>query len=206
MPDVLVRVRDLKVYYPLVSVFVQRLLGGVARFVRAVDGISFEVQRGEVFGLVGESGCGKSTAGRSLMGLTPIEEGEIVLEFPSASAKPQFIRPRELKMACVAWWAVSAAYLATAIYYGVSGGALFPFGLVATVPGPYVDALGIVGSVQVLLGIALCPETTRRKGPERATSPPSGKETGVDRGRTRPTWPSGACSHRSGWHARVEPP
>ena len=155
MPDVLVRVRDLKVYYPLFRGFVQRLLGGGARFVRAVDGISFEVQRGEVFGLVGESGCGKSTAGRSLMGLTPIEEGEIVLEFPSASAKPQFIRPRELKMACVAWWAVSAAYLATATYYGVSGSALFPFGLVATVPGPYVDALGIVGSVQVLLGIAL---------------------------------------------------
>ena len=47
---------------------------------RAVDDVSFEIYRGEVFGLVGESGCGKTTTGRCIMGLYPIRSGEIHFE------------------------------------------------------------------------------------------------------------------------------
>ena len=53
MSDTLLRVEDLKIYYPVAgSGF------GKKEFVKAVDGVTFEVKKGEVFGIVGESGCG----------------------------------------------------------------------------------------------------------------------------------------------------
>jgi peptide/nickel transport system ATP-binding protein len=59
-PDLVMSVKDLKVWY------------GTARgAVRAVDGVSFDIRRGETLGLVGESGCGKSTLGRGVLGLLP---------------------------------------------------------------------------------------------------------------------------------------
>ncbi len=64
--DVLVRVRDLKKHFPITrGLVVQRTVGAV----QAVDGISFDIVRGETLGLVGESGCGKTTAGRTVLGL-----------------------------------------------------------------------------------------------------------------------------------------
>lgn len=73
-PPSLVDVRDLRVYFPITEGAVFRHHVGD---VRAVDGVSFSVQKGETLGLVGESGCGKSTIGRALLSLTPISGGSI---------------------------------------------------------------------------------------------------------------------------------
>ncbi len=54
--------------------------GGGAGIVKAVDGVSFEIQRGETLGLVGESGCGKTTTGRCILRLEPPTSGEVVFE------------------------------------------------------------------------------------------------------------------------------
>lgn len=62
-PAALIDVKDLKTYFPIHKGFFRRQVGAV----RAVDGISFSIERGEVFGMVGESGCGKSTAAKSIV-------------------------------------------------------------------------------------------------------------------------------------------
>ncbi|RYL92483.1 dipeptide ABC transporter ATP-binding protein [Sporolactobacillus sp. THM7-4] len=76
MPEPLVQVKNLKKYYPAQS----GILGLKKVAVKAVDGISFTLNRGETFGLVGESGCGKSTTGRMLMHLTEPTDGQIIFE------------------------------------------------------------------------------------------------------------------------------
>lgn len=72
----LLTVNDLKVHYPIKGGFLRR----VVDHVRAVDGISFELQPGETYGLVGESGCGKTTSGRALIGLNKATAGEMLFE------------------------------------------------------------------------------------------------------------------------------
>jgi len=72
----LLTVKDLKVHYPIRGGFFRR----VVDHVRAVDGISFELQPGETYGLVGESGCGKTTSGRALIGLNKVTNGEMLFE------------------------------------------------------------------------------------------------------------------------------
>ena len=75
--DVLLEVRDLEVHFPVHgSGLLRRQVGAV----RAVDGVSFEVRRGETLGLVGESGCGKSTTGLSLLRLVEPTGGRIVFD------------------------------------------------------------------------------------------------------------------------------
>ena len=74
--DAVLEVRDLKVHFP-----VRRgsWLSRETHFVRAVDGVSFDVKPGETFGLVGESGCGKSTTARAIMNLVKPTDGTIHL-------------------------------------------------------------------------------------------------------------------------------
>lgn len=73
----LVEVNNLTKHFPVTrGVVIQKQVGTV----RAVDGISFKIARGETLGLVGESGCGKTTAGRTLLGLYPPTDGEIQID------------------------------------------------------------------------------------------------------------------------------
>ena len=74
--SVLLAVEDLKVHFPIRRGLLQRQVG----VVRAVDGISFEVRRGKTLGLVGESGCGKSTTGRAILRVHQPTAGRVMLE------------------------------------------------------------------------------------------------------------------------------
>ncbi|NEQ30917.1 MAG: ABC transporter ATP-binding protein [Leptolyngbya sp. SIO4C5] len=71
----LLTVQDLRVGYPIRGIF-----GQTQRYVMAVNGVSFEVYRGETFGLVGESGCGKTTLGRALLHLIKPMQGRVLFD------------------------------------------------------------------------------------------------------------------------------
>src|SRR5947209_749587 len=77
--NVILEVKDLKLYFPIYRGLIQRLVG----YVKAVDGVSFDLCDGEVLGLVGESGCGKTTVGRTILRLYDPTSGEIWYYRPS---------------------------------------------------------------------------------------------------------------------------
>ena len=74
--EVLLKVDDLKMHFPIYRGVFQRQVGAV----HAVDGVSFDVMRGETLGLVGESGCGKSTTGRTVLQLYKPTAGNVVFD------------------------------------------------------------------------------------------------------------------------------
>ena len=75
--NALVQVRALKKYFPIrKGIVIQRTTGAV----KAVDGITFDIAKGETLGMVGESGCGKTTAGRTLLGLYPNTAGQVFID------------------------------------------------------------------------------------------------------------------------------
>ena len=74
--DDLVQVKDLVKYFPIKGGLLQKTVAHV----KAVDGVSFSVKQGETLGLVGESGCGKTTVGRTILRLTPSTSGSVIFE------------------------------------------------------------------------------------------------------------------------------
>ena len=80
MADVVMEVEDLTKYFPLRRSIKEFLTAKPPRMVKAVDGISFKIEAGEVFALVGESGCGKTTTGRLLVKLIEPTRGRIVFK------------------------------------------------------------------------------------------------------------------------------
>mgnify|MGYP001091745943 CR=1 FL=1 len=76
-PEVILEVKDLVVHFPITQgIIFQRRVGEV----RAVDGVSFNIRRGETLGLVGESGCGKTTTGRAIIQLYRPTSGQVIFE------------------------------------------------------------------------------------------------------------------------------
>ena len=73
---VLLQVENLRKYFPITSGLLRRKTGDI----KAVDGVSFRIYKGETLGLVGESGCGKSTTGRAILKLFPVTSGKIIFQ------------------------------------------------------------------------------------------------------------------------------
>ncbi len=85
-PRELLRVEGLKVHFPIKEGFlIERHVGDV----RAVDGVSFSIRRGETLGLVGESGCGKSTTGRAVLRIYEPTEGRVWVDGVEVTELPQ---------------------------------------------------------------------------------------------------------------------
>jgi oligopeptide transport system ATP-binding protein len=94
---VLVRVENLTKHFPIMRGIIQREVGRV----RAVDNISFDIFKGETFSLVGESGCGKTTAGRTLLQLYPPTSGKVYfgdVELTSLKGEAMRLMRRKMQM------------------------------------------------------------------------------------------------------------
>jgi len=93
MSGSMVTVENLKKYFEVKRDFLARFIPGTKKFIRAVDGISFDIQKGEVFGLVGESGSGKTTTGKLILDIYKPTEGKILFDGINITA----LTPREVK-------------------------------------------------------------------------------------------------------------
>ena len=89
----IVKVQDLKKWFPVKLGFFQSIVSKEQMFVRAVDGVSFDIQRGEIFGLAGESGSGKTTTGRAVIRLIDPTSGKVYFQEKDVTA----LSDRELK-------------------------------------------------------------------------------------------------------------
>lgn len=91
--DNLVHVSQMKKYFPVPTTFLGQIFNEEQDYVRAVDGVSFTIKRGEVLGLAGESGSGKTTIGRVTIGLTKQTAGEVIFDGIDLSE----LHPEELR-------------------------------------------------------------------------------------------------------------
>jgi peptide/nickel transport system ATP-binding protein len=90
----LLQVENLKVWYPVRGGLLQRVKG----YIQAVDGVSFQLSSGQTLAVVGESGCGKTTLGKALLGLIPLTDGQIYLEGQDLMRLPTKRRCRALQI------------------------------------------------------------------------------------------------------------
>jgi len=93
--DEILRVSGLKKYFPITKGFLKRVIGHV----KAVDDVSFHIKKGETFGLVGESGCGKTTIGRTILRAIPPTGGEILFRREDKVLEVSKLDRRELRTA-----------------------------------------------------------------------------------------------------------
>lgn len=93
--EILLQVKDLKMHFPILAGVFRRQVGAI----KAVDGVSFDIHQGETLGLVGESGCGKSTTGRALMQLYEPTAGSIYFgDIDLVALKPEKMRKLRSEM------------------------------------------------------------------------------------------------------------
>lgn len=97
--DNIVEVHNLRKYFPVKQDLLSSLIGTPQQSVRAVDGVTFDIRRGEVFGLAGESGSGKTTVGRLMLRLLDPTEGQIIFNGTDLSShSPETMRKLRAKM------------------------------------------------------------------------------------------------------------
>jgi len=95
MSEILLSVRNLKTYFPVRRGLFSKIVG----YIRAVDDVSFDLPRGQTMGLVGESGCGKTTTGKSILRLNEYSSGEVIFEGEDLmKLSPQELRRRRGEM------------------------------------------------------------------------------------------------------------
>ncbi len=153
----LVAVSGLKKYFYEQNSIVDRLLGHEPVAVRAVDGVSFEIEQGETLGLVGESGCGKSTTGETILNLQSPTAGTVEYDEQNVYDIDPYspsIRPLPTHALVVA---IVLAIVAVGV---VGGGALLVAAAVFGEMAPISTAsasIGVLGVLWVLIGGALLP-------------------------------------------------
>src|SRR5512137_867635 len=90
MPKDLLVVKDLQVWFPVRRGFVESLTSKEQRYVKAVDGVSFNIKEREIFCLVGESGCGKTTTGKAILRLVEPTGGAV--SYAGVGLTPELIK------------------------------------------------------------------------------------------------------------------
>jgi len=158
--NVLVEVRGLHKYFPIRGGLLRRSVGSV----RAVDGVDFTIRRGETVGLVGESGCGKTTAGRTILRLTKPTAGRVTYRFPSMGADeaaryeplPEGVRPLILTISILLLATLAVVFLVGGMLLAAApatfGSVLDAFGLFADFP----VTVGLFAAIGGAVTLALC--------------------------------------------------